>query len=112
MMLDRANFLFSKDAEDHSLSPLDLMNLVLEATIELVQVEDNNFAWTNWKNAGEALNEIKALQENPIALISEIKTLFAPTNNLQDLSIDSGWGKAYIKLAAYHDFAQERLHKP
>ena len=49
----------------------------------------------------EAMNDIDSIlsADNLSSKHFQIKVLIAPTANLQDLAIDCGWGKKFLKLA-------------
>jgi hypothetical protein len=77
----------------------------------LVERSDNNdYSWSWWRDAPEALHEIDRLIERlqtGTALPHEIAALFAPTGPLQELSESSGWGELFLGLANRCDRALE-----
>ena len=81
-------------------------------TRALVARPDNNFVWSPWNDTGAALGEIDALLERvslgSSADSNDLRRLFAPTGPLQELSLSSGWGEAYLKLAERMDEALRR----
>jgi hypothetical protein len=48
------------------------------------------------KFINETINNIDC---NKNIEIDELKILIAPTGNIQDISIDNGWGEEFIKIA-------------
>jgi len=69
---------------------------------------DNNFDWSSWNDAEDALAEIDDILErlrsaNPLPINADI--LFAPTGPLQEVSLSSGWGDAFIAIANRYDAA-------
>ncbi|WP_346866651.1 MULTISPECIES: hypothetical protein [unclassified Clostridium] len=46
---------------------------------------------------------IAKLKSNDLSCKKEISLLFAPTGDLQEIAIDSGWSDEYIKLAQIID---------
>jgi hypothetical protein len=113
MVLDKTKLLFSKAAQEHALSAEALMKLVLESSLELVNLTDNNFICARWDGAIDASKEINDLMKllsvsNSLAK-NKLSLLFAPTASFQELSILSGWGEIFIKLSQYHDFSSEQL---
>jgi hypothetical protein len=112
-LLFKTKFLFSKPAPEHQMSGRELMVLVLEAALELAALENNCFVWTFWGNTKAVEKDIHLLMKEltsiaPTALL-RLKLFFGPTSSFQDLSISSGWGNEFLKLAEYHDYASERL---
>lgn len=78
---------------------------VLARTRELIAFPGNDFAWSTWDDADEALEEFDALVAEierggrPVGMT----VLFLPTGPLQDLSISSGWAEEYLELSARFD---------
>lgn len=78
----------------------------------LVALEGNDFSWSGWEDADEALAEIDAILEvlrqgrSPGA---STNVLFLPTGPLQELSLSSGWGNEFVALADRFDRAIEQL---
>jgi hypothetical protein len=83
---------------------------VLRDTRALLARPGNNFDWSSWKNAEAAIEEVDILIER-VSLGattdgSELAVLFAPTGPLQELSLSSGWGHAFVDLAQRFDDAR------
>ena len=83
---------------------------VLRETRALLARPDNDFGWSSWRNAEAALEEMDA----SIARVSsgatpddavQLRVLFAPTGPIQEVSLSSGWGEAFIELADRFDEA-------
>ncbi len=74
---------------------------------DLVAQPRNDFAWSSWRDAEHALEEIDgivaALQrgETPAGM----SIIFAPTGPMQELSLSSGWGNRFLGLAEEYDAA-------
>ncbi len=87
-----------------------LLDVLREARALLLR-PDNNFSWSGWDNADEALAELDAYirviesGENPRPIGAHV--LFLPTGPLQEVSLSSGWGDEFIELAARYDRAIE-----
>ena len=113
-MLNRTKQLLSQpDAED----PRLLLAEVLRSALELLSLPDSDFAWSSSKDKGAAVAEI----EGVLALVeagelperSSVSVLFAPTGPIQEVSVSSGWGEAFLKVAERYDRAEQRLwNKP
>ena len=74
---------------------------------ELLQLPDNNFDWSGWDDANDALAEIdaytEAIQKGHFPIGAQI--LFLPTGPLQETSLSSGWGKEFVDIANEFDSA-------
>jgi hypothetical protein len=79
---------------------------ILRDSRALLARPDNNFAWSSWRNAQAALQEIDGLIERVslgAADPQELRVLFAPTGPIQEVSVSSGWGDAFLQLAERFD---------
>ena len=78
---------------------------------DLVARPDNDFAWSSWRDAEHALEEIDAiisrLRNGETAGTSSMAILFSPTGPKQELSLSSGWGNRFLQLASEFDEALE-----
>jgi hypothetical protein len=111
MMLDRTNRLLA--AEPDTANPRGLLLDVLRSAIELLSIEGNDFAWSSWKDQREALGEITALltalEAGDLPDRADVAILFAPTGPIQEVSLASGWGETFLKLAERYDYAAKLL---
>lgn len=88
-----------------------LLSILLEAR-ELLARPGNEFAWSKWKSAAEALAEI----DRHIAIVDQgqplekfrLNLLFAPTGSIQEVSMSSGWSRHFMDLATRFDDVMER----
>ena len=66
-----------------------------------------NLLWTHYETKNEIINEldnhIKTLNEGKISEINELIILFSPTSDLQELSINNGWGNLFLDYAKKFD---------
>jgi hypothetical protein len=90
--------------------PMGLLVHVLESTLELLSVEENDFSWSSWDGAAAAIDEVtrllgQARAGNPDW--STLSTLFAPTGPIQEVSLSSGWAEPFLKVAERYDQAFE-----
>ena len=94
-------------------NPHNLLIHVLESSIELLSLEDNNFDWSSWRDKEEALSELNSLlamvQSGDLPERVKISVLFAPTGPIQEVSLSSGWGDIFLKVAEYFDHVESRL---
>lgn len=78
---------------------------LLERVKVKLQTSEND-AWS-----GASRNELIEIIEQQLELIKESKSvdedelrlLFMPTSDLQDTSIDNGWGNDYLKISSEMD---------
>jgi hypothetical protein len=86
---------------------------VLEDTRAMLALPGNDFCWSSWEGPEQAIREIDGL-------IAELKsgrtpdrvrmqTLFAPTGQIQEVSVSSGWGRKFLILAERFDAAERQL---
>jgi hypothetical protein len=84
---------------------------IFQRARDLVARPDNDFAWSSWRDAEHALEEIDSiisrLQRGEIPDTFEMSILFAPTGPMQELSLSSGWGNRFLGLASEFDDAIE-----
>lgn len=82
---------------------------ILEEARRALGAPENDFAWSWWSDRDEAWRELDAiLDELRSGTLPEpltLRVLFAPTGPIQEVSISSGWGDAFIVLADRFDRA-------
>jgi len=82
---------------------------VLRETRALLALPDSNFAWSTWNSAAEALSEldgfISDIEAGHRFEGSKLSILFAPTANIQEVSMSSGWGDEFCRVAERFDSA-------
>ena len=92
----------------------NLAEVLREATL-LLSRADNDFSWSSWDNAEQALAEISehiaTLCAAKLPPKMELSVLFAPTGPLQEVSISSGWGEEFLDLASRFDRAVNRAYR-
>jgi hypothetical protein len=81
--------------------------LVLREVAELVRRPTNDFTWSSWRDADDALAELEGARASIEAgkAPSSLSVVFAPTGPLQELSLSSGWGDEFVALAERFDAA-------
>lgn len=83
-----------------------LVELLLEIK-NILNSPNTDVTWSKYQTVEEAFLEldicIKRLTQRDKSVILELKTLFAPTGSLQEISIDSGWGHYFIELSSRFD---------
>ncbi|AMC33876.1 hypothetical protein [Janthinobacterium sp. B9-8] len=94
-------------------NPTESLIQVLESTIELISIPDNDFLWSSWSNEQEAkqeiLNLISIIKNGALPDRVKIAVLFAPTGPLQEISLCSGWSEAFLKIADKYDEVEALL---
>jgi hypothetical protein len=90
-----------------------LLEVLAEAR-ELLELPANNFDWSSWRDAEEALAEIDglvaALESGRLPDRLSISVLFAPTGPMQEVSLSSGWGDEFVTLADRCDAALDHAY--
>lgn len=82
---------------------------VFEETRELLADPDNDFTWSSWVGREDALREMDGILSSlwcgvlPKSL--SMTVLYAPTGPIQEVSVNSGWGKEFLSLADRFDEA-------
>jgi len=111
MNLDDTKKLLSRDME--ASDPHDLLVNVLEAAIELLSLEGNDFAWSYWLDAGEAVSEVRFMldlvKRGVLPERMDVAVLFLPTGPIQEVSLSSGWAETFLKVAERYDHVETRL---
>ena len=96
-----------------SKSTTDELVEVLRETRELLTRPDNDFIWSYWDSATDALREFDAfitqIESGDTSGWSDLKLLFAPTGSIQEVSISSGWGQEFLALSARFDAVIKRV---
>ena len=82
---------------------------VLRETRALLARPGNDFAWSTWDDATEALAELDVFISDIEAGRrfdgSKLSILFAPTADVQEVSVSSGWGDEFCRVAERFDSA-------
>ena len=82
---------------------------VLHEARTLLARPDNDFAWSSWEDAAAAFREIDGLisriESASLPPRLDLTVLFAPTGPIQEVSVSSGWGQEFLRLADRFDAA-------
>ncbi len=74
---------------------------------------DNDFVWSRWSGAEEAVSEIKthieSIRAGDLSKTWDLSILFAATGPIQEVSISSGWGEDFLIMAKHFDDAVDGL---
>ena len=83
---------------------------ILRKVRALLARPDNDFVYSHWAGAEDATDEIDRWIDR-IETVErdiprrDIDLLFAPTGILQEVSVSSGWGDEFLRLAEDYDKA-------
>ena len=85
---------------------------VLRETRKLLARPDNQFVWSHWNSAEDALREIDKfiaqVESGETTRRADLELLFAPTGSIQEVSISSGWGEEFLALSERFDAVLKR----
>jgi len=89
---------------------------VFEEARDLLADPGNNFDWSSWSGHEDALGEVdgilSSLRRGVLPERLFMVVLFAPTGPIQEVSISSGWGEAFLSLAERFDEAMAASTEP
>lgn len=87
---------------------------IMEETRTFLTRPDNDFSWSTWKDATAALREIddliSRLKQGALPPRLALTVLFLATGPIQEVSINSGWGKEFLSVAKRFDSAINRVY--
>jgi hypothetical protein len=86
---------------------------VLELIQEKLKSPEINVLHSRFATIEDLITELDShilkLQREDFSIIEELIILFAPTSDLQEISIDSGWGQLFLDLSKRFDSAIKEL---
>jgi len=97
------------------MSSVDTSGLVavFEEARALMRAPGNDVLRSSWMSTSEPLMQIDGmlseLRRGLLPDLMEMKLLFAPTGDLQEVSLGSGWADEFLMLAARFDTELDRL---
>lgn len=87
---------------------------VFEEAKRLVTLPGNDFTWSSWEDAEEAVAELDrilgAIARGELLTRVELSLIFAPSGPLQEMSIGSGWPSEFTELAARFELVAEKVY--
>ena len=93
----------------------ELVGVLLDARTAL-SLPTNDFAWSAWEGAEDALREvdglIATLRAGALPRRLDLEVLFVVTGPIQEVSLSSGWAKTFLALASRFDAAVAKLYGP
>ena len=91
---------------------IDLLQVLIVAK-GLLADPRNTFDWSHWNDMNEATREfvewIAKVEGGQKFDRRKLSLLFAPTGNIQEVSLSSGWGDQFLELAEDYDRAIKKV---
>jgi UDP-glucose:(heptosyl)LPS alpha-1,3-glucosyltransferase len=86
---------------------------VLTESRRLVSRPENDYSWSSWRDAARAVDEIDGIirrleADLPVEPV-KVAVLFTVTGPMQEVSLSSGWGEEFLRLADEFDWAGRRM---
>ena len=86
---------------------------ILELIREFIKAPGTDMIRSVFDTEKDLINEldihIHKLTKEDFSKIEDLIILFAPTSDLQEISIDSGWGEIFLIISEKFDFAIKNL---
>lgn len=88
---------------------------ILDKILHIVTTFEQDVTWnTGWQTQADMITELREhatrLRTGDLSGVRELRFLFAPTGPLQEVSISSGWGEAFLVLAEQFDHAYAAIN--
>ena len=94
--------------------PLERLESIIQEVILFINSDATSMIYTSFDHPFEYVNYLEQLlikvKSGDIEALNKLKLEFAPTGNLQELSISNGWGKEFLKIAKEFDDVIEDLN--
>jgi len=88
----------------HQMSKFEALIDVMRDARRLLALPENDFAWSSWKDQEAALAEIdEHVDILERGSLPNLSALFLPTGPIQEVSLSSGWGEEFLRLAERFD---------
>ncbi len=95
------------------MSQLQGLIAVMRDARKLLALPANDFTWSSWKDQQAALAEmdehINTLERGSVPNVS---VLFLPTGPIQEVSVSSGWGEEFLRVAERFDREIAKVTQP
>lgn len=86
---------------------------ILQKVVQILEQPETDVLYSRYYSAAEAVGDfnqhIERLRKGDLSGIGDLILLFGPTGSLQEISERSGWGEAFLPLAAEFDQAIESI---
>ncbi|MFX0021892.1 MAG: hypothetical protein ACFE9S_06165 [Candidatus Hermodarchaeota archaeon] len=97
----------------HTNEKIEAIINILEFLKEIIKAPETDLLHSTFNTAEDLINELDnhvlKLTKEDFSKIDDLIILFAPTSDLQEVSIDSGWEKLYINISERFDIAINNL---
>jgi hypothetical protein len=97
----------------HTASMKELV-AVFEEAKRLVTLPGNDFTWSSWEDAQEAVAELDrilgAIGRGELLPRVELSLIFASSGPLQEMSVGSGWSPEFLSLASRFESVAEKVY--
>jgi hypothetical protein len=88
--------------------------VILREGLSLLSRSGNDFGYFSWDGFEDARREIALivaeLEAGGLPEKMDLKVLLAPTGDVQEVSLSSGWGQEFLTLASRFDAALEQAY--
>ena len=92
----------------------ELINII-EMVKTIIKWPETNITYSTFNTKEEVIIELdthlQKLKKEDFSKIEDLIILFAPTSDLQEISIDSGWSEQFLSIAKRFDSAIKDLIK-
>lgn len=82
---------------------------ILELIKKYIVVPETNLIHSKFNTKEEIINELNnhilKLKIEDFSQIEDLIILFSPTSDLQEISLDNGWGKKFLEISENFDLA-------
>ena len=86
------------------MKPLQGLIAVMRDARRLLALPENDFTWSSWEDREAALAEVdEHIATLERGSVPNLSVLFLPTGPIQEVSLSSGWGAAFLSLADRFD---------
>jgi len=110
---NRFNKYISEKQIENVNKKIEVIINILDFIKEIIKAPETNIlrSWFDTKEdlITELENHIIKLKKEDFSNIKELVILFAPTSDLQEISIDSGWGQMFLIISKKFDGAIKDL---
>lgn len=76
---------------------------LFDRMLERIDIPENRFELTSWGDRRTARREVEALRQRFIRgernVTGVLKVIWAPTSDMQEISLTGGWGQQYLRDA-------------
>jgi hypothetical protein len=92
---------------------ISLIIKILENLKRIIETKETNMIYSIFDSKEELILEldthIQKLEDKDFSKISDLILLFAPTSDLQEISISSGWSRQFLEISGRFDRVMKEL---